>query len=81
LPAAYTISGFVDANAGCECEKKLFRIKSSELGQEAEAQAEVAAILRISPNYSLQIARQTWPVKDPAVLERDLAALRKAGLK
>jgi adenylate cyclase len=56
-------------------------IAYSELGQEAEAQAEVAAIVRISPNYSLQVAKQTWPVKDPAVLERDLAALRKAGLK
>jgi TolB-like protein/DNA-binding winged helix-turn-helix (wHTH) protein/cytochrome c-type biogenesis protein CcmH/NrfG len=56
-------------------------IAYSELDQEAEAKAEVTAILRISPNYPLQLAKQTWPVKDPAVLERDLAALRKAGLK
>jgi adenylate cyclase len=52
-----------------------------ESGWEEEAQAEVAAILRISPNYSLLLAKQTWPVKDPAILERHLAALRKAGLK
>jgi adenylate cyclase len=53
----------------------------SELGQEAEARAEAAEILRISPNFSLEVWRQRLPFKDPAVLERQLAALRKAGLK
>jgi adenylate cyclase len=53
----------------------------SELGREAEARAEAAEILRISPNFSLEVWRQTLPTKDPAVLERYLAALRKAGLK
>ena len=52
----------------------------SELGQE-EARAEAAEVLRLSPNYSLEVIRQTWPIKDPAQLERILAALRKAGLK
>ncbi|MBI3795666.1 MAG: tetratricopeptide repeat protein [Deltaproteobacteria bacterium] len=53
----------------------------SELGREAEAQAETAEVLRISPHYSLEIVRQRWPYKDPAVLEHELAAMRKAGLK
>jgi adenylate cyclase len=53
----------------------------SELGREAEARAEVAEVLRISPPYSLEVYRQRLPYKDPAVLERQLAALRKAGLK
>ena len=53
----------------------------SELGWEAEARAEVADVLRISPPYSLEVYRQRLPYKDPAVLERQLAALRKAGLK
>jgi TolB-like protein/Tfp pilus assembly protein PilF len=53
----------------------------SELGREEEAQAEAAEVLRISPNYSLEVERQRWPVKDPAALERYLTALRKAGLK
>jgi adenylate cyclase len=53
----------------------------SELGQEAEARAEVAELLRINPNLSLEWLRQMVPFKDPAVLERFLAALRKAGLK
>jgi len=37
--------------------------------------------LRISPNFSLEVYRQRLPYKDPAVLERQIAALRKAGLK
>ena len=52
-----------------------------ELDREEEAQAEVAEVLRLSPNYSLEVARQTWPYKDPADLEHVLAALRKAGLE
>jgi adenylate cyclase len=55
-------------------------ISYSELGRE-EARAEAAEVLRLSPNYSLEVIRQTWPIKDPAQLERILAALRKAGLK
>ena len=52
----------------------------SELGQEAEAKAEVTEMLRLGP-ISLEWVKQTVPFKDPAVLERHLAALRKAGLK
>jgi TolB-like protein/Tfp pilus assembly protein PilF len=53
----------------------------SELGREAEAQAEVAEVRRISPTSSLEGLRQRLPYKDPTVLEHRLAALRKAGLK
>jgi TolB-like protein/Tfp pilus assembly protein PilF len=53
----------------------------SELGREEEARAEVAEMLRLSPNFSLEFARQNSPYKDPAVTERLAAALRKAGLK
>jgi adenylate cyclase len=53
----------------------------SELGQAAEARAGAAEVLRINPNFSLEVHRQRMPIKDPAVLERHLAALRKAGLK
>jgi adenylate cyclase len=53
----------------------------SELGKEAEARAEAAEVLRINPNFSLEVHKQRAPIKDPAVLERTLAALRKAGLK
>jgi tetratricopeptide (TPR) repeat protein len=53
----------------------------SELGQTTEARAEVAEVLRLNPQFSLEVHRQRMPIKDPAVLERHLAALRKAGLK
>jgi adenylate cyclase len=53
----------------------------TELGQAEEARVEVAEILRISPNFSLEAWRQRIPYKNPADLERFLAALRKAGLK
>jgi len=53
----------------------------SELGREAEARAEAAEVLRLNPNASVETYRQNIPYKDPAVLERTLAALRKAGLK
>ena len=53
----------------------------SELGQDADARAEVAEVLRLNPKFSLEVHKQRMPIKDPAVLERHIAALRKAGLK
>jgi tetratricopeptide (TPR) repeat protein len=53
----------------------------NELGREAEAQAEAAAVLRMNPSWSLEVWKQRVPYKDPAMLERVFAALRKAGLK
>jgi len=53
----------------------------SELGKEAEARAEIAEVLRINPNFSLEVHKERVPIKDPAMLERHIAALRKAGLK
>jgi tetratricopeptide (TPR) repeat protein len=53
----------------------------SELGRAVEARAEAAEVLRLNPQFSLEVHRQREPIKDPALLERQLAALRKAGLK
>jgi TolB-like protein/Tfp pilus assembly protein PilF len=53
----------------------------SELGQTAEARAEIAEVLRLNPQFSLEVHKQRVPIKDPAVLERHIVALRKAGLK
>jgi adenylate cyclase len=53
----------------------------NELGQAAEARAEAAEVLRINPQFSLEVFKQRSPIKDPVVLERYLAALRKAGLQ
>jgi adenylate cyclase len=53
----------------------------SELGREEEAKAEGAEMLRIMPNFSLEVWKQRNFHKDPAIIERWAAALRKAGLK
>jgi tetratricopeptide (TPR) repeat protein len=53
----------------------------SELGRDTEAQAEAAEVLWINPKWSLEVWKQRIPYKEPAMLERVLAALRKAGLK
>jgi hypothetical protein len=38
-------------------------------------------MLQLMPNVSLEVFKNILPFKDPAVLERQLDALRKAGLK
>jgi adenylate cyclase len=53
----------------------------SELGREAEARAEGAEVVRLNPPFSIEVLRQRLPYKDPAIVERHIAALRKAGLK
>jgi adenylate cyclase len=53
----------------------------SELGREVEARVEAVEVLRLNPQFSLEVHKQRAPIKDPAMLERHLAALRKAGLK
>ena len=50
------------------------------LGQEKEARAQAAEILRLSPNFSLEMLRQAAPHKDPKAVEPMLENLGKAGL-
>ena len=52
-----------------------------ELGQEKEARAEAADLLRFSPASSLQSLTQRIPLKDQATSDLFLADFRKAGLK
>ncbi len=52
-----------------------------ELGREEEARAEAAEVLRINPNFSLELFKQRVPAKDQTWLKRRLADLRRAGLK
>jgi adenylate cyclase len=53
----------------------------AQMGRLDEARAEAAEVLRIAPHFSLEALRQSFPFKDPVVLERELDAWRKAGLK
>jgi adenylate cyclase len=53
----------------------------SELDKAGEARAEAAEVLRLNPKFSLEVHKERVPIKDPTMLERHIAALRKAGLK
>lgn len=50
-------------------------------GKEAEARAEALEVLRINPNFSLERYAKVLPAKNQADIDRDVDALRKAGLK
>ncbi len=56
-------------------------ISYSELDRQEEAEAEAAEIMRIAPNFTMELVRQRLPYRDPTGLEHQLAALRKAGLQ
>ena len=51
------------------------------LGREKEARAEAAEILRINPQFSLDVLRRWLPFKNEADLDRTISGLRRAGLK
>jgi TolB-like protein/class 3 adenylate cyclase/cytochrome c-type biogenesis protein CcmH/NrfG len=51
------------------------------LDREAEARAEGAEVLRISPDWSLEAPQRQLPFKDQMVIDRHNNNLRKAGLK
>jgi adenylate cyclase len=61
--------------------RRMLAVVYAELGRDKEARAEVAEILRISPEASLERWRERMPYKNQADLERLIAGLRKAGLK
>jgi adenylate cyclase len=51
-----------------------------EVGREAEARAEAAAMLKLKPKFSTRKFANVIPYKDPVQTKRVLDALRKAGL-
>jgi tetratricopeptide (TPR) repeat protein len=50
-------------------------------GQEAEARAAAAEVLKINPMFSLEQFARTSPYRDRSFVDRTIDALRKAGLK
>jgi len=53
----------------------------SMAGREKEARAAAAEVLKINPKFSLEQIEKTTPHKDPAIKNRFIDSLRKAGLK
>lgn len=79
--AIAALKGALSRNSHWMPAHRILIVIYSELGQDEEARAEAAEVLRLNPNFSLEVWKQTVPYKDQAVLERHLAALRKAGVK
>lgn len=50
------------------------------MGRDAEATAAAKEVLRINPKFTITSYAKTLPYKDKADIEREVAALRKAGL-
>lgn len=61
--------------------RQMLAVVDAELGRDKEARAEVAEVLRISPDASLERWRERLPYKNQADLERFIAGLQKAGMK
>jgi adenylate cyclase len=53
----------------------------SSMGRDAEAASAAKEVLRINPKFSVEWHKKTLPYKDKADADREVAALRKAGLK
>jgi len=53
----------------------------SSMDRDAEATNAVKDVLRIDPKFSIESYAKTLPYKDKADVEREVVALRKAGLK
>jgi hypothetical protein len=51
-----------------------------ELDQKENARAEAEEILKLVPNFSVEVWGQRNPAKNQVQIERDMATLRKAGL-
>ena len=51
------------------------------LGREEEAHAKAAEVLRVNPKFSVKKYVKRSPIRDKAVKELYIDALRKAGLK
>jgi adenylate cyclase len=51
------------------------------MGQEKEARAEAAEVLRINPKFSLDSYAKILMHKDQSVIDNAMSAYRKAGLK
>ena len=53
----------------------------SSMGRDAEAAAATKEVLRINPKFSIESYAKTLPYKNKTDVEREVAALQKAGLK
>jgi hypothetical protein len=53
----------------------------TELGRDQEAHAQAAEIMQLNPQYTLPPPEKFWWKKNVALVRREIADLRKAGLR
>ena len=63
-----------------EVAYRFLAVAYSEAGQEEDARAAAAHVLRLNPAFSVE-AQRRYPSKDPQEVERIIDGLRKAGLE
>jgi len=79
--AIVTLKKFLVSNPDNLGAHMMLACSYSDAGREEEARVHVAEVLRLSPNYTMEIWKRSQFFKDPAERERHINNLRKAGLK
>jgi tetratricopeptide (TPR) repeat protein len=79
--AIATLKKFLVHNPNILHVQLILAVAASEAGQVEDARAAAAEVLRLNPTFSLERWKQRVPYTDPLVVERQLAALQKAGLE
>ena len=79
--AIVTLKKFLAHNPNILHAQLLLAVVASETGREEEARTATAEVLRINPKFSLETWKQRVPYTHATIVERQLAALRKAGLQ
>jgi adenylate cyclase len=78
--AAASFKKAIERSPNCFKAHAYLAAVSSLMGRDDEAQAEAAEVLRLNPNFSLEEYASRSMYKDPAVLDKHITAMRKAGL-
>jgi tetratricopeptide (TPR) repeat protein len=78
--AAASFKKAIERSPNCFKAHAYLAAVSSLMGRDDEAQAEAAEVLRLNPNFSLEEYASRSMYKDPAVLDKHITAMSKAGL-
>ena len=79
--AIETLKRRLERNPNSETSYALLAACYGHLGRNEESRAAWAEVLRIAPDYSLERRRRLLPFKDPAMFERRVEGMRKAGVE